>query len=121
MDAPGSDNYSLRDALTNALRYWEKRRIPYNFVLALVVVGSIALAWPQSRSIIRFTSLLPLFVLAVIANICYTSAYLVDLPVQLSGFRSTWQKWRWVLWSIGTAFATVLAFYWMGDEVLERS
>lgn len=118
MDAPRSDNYSLRDALTDAIRYWEWRRIPYNAVLALVVLGSIALNWPQARSLIRLSSLPPLFVLAVIANICYTSAYLVDVPAQLSGFRSGWLRLRWVLWAIGTAFAAVLAFYWMGDEVI---
>lgn len=134
MDAPGSGNLQLRDVLTDALsasvpdlalpppsmesRYWERRRIPYNVVLLLVVLGSIALTWPGSRAILRFTSLLPLFMLAVIANICYTSVYVVDIPVQLSGFRSSWAKWRWILWSIGTLFAAVLAFYWMGDEVI---
>lgn len=117
MDAPGSGNLPLRDVLTDALRYWERRRIAYNAVLLLVVLGSIALAWPGSR-IIRFASLPPLFMLAVIANICYTSVYVVDIPVQLSGFRSSWAKWRWILWSIGTLFAAVLAFYWMGDEVI---
>ncbi len=121
MDARGPDNYSLRDALTDAIRYWEKRRIPYNAVLVLVALGNIALAWPQSRSLIRLSGFLLLFVLAVVANICYTSAYLVDVPAQLSGFRTGWLRLRWVLWAIGTAFAAVLAFYWMGDEVLGPS
>lgn len=118
MDAPGRDNTSLRDALTDAIRFWERGRIFYNAVLAVVVLGSIARTWPLSRDLLLLASFLPLFVLAVIANICYTSAYLIDLPVQLSGFRSSWQRWRWVLWLIGTAFAAVLAFYWMGDEVV---
>jgi hypothetical protein len=109
---------SLRKILTGALRYWEPRRIPYNAILVLVVIASVIFAWPHSRGIIRFSSLLPLFVLAVIANICYTAAYAADVPVQFSGFRSTWHKWRWLLWSIGTVFAGILAFYWMVDEVI---
>jgi len=119
MDTLGSADLPVRDVLTDALRYWEKRRIVYNLVLVLAVLGSIAFSWPQSRSLVRFIMLLPLFMLAVIANICYSAAYMVDVPVQLSGFRSAWQKWRWVLWGIGTAFAATLAFFWMGDEVIE--
>ena len=88
---------SLRDILTDALHYWELRRIPYNAVLLLVVIASMILAWPHSRSLIRFSSLLPLFVLAVIANICYTTAYAADVPIQFSAFRTAWHKWRWLL------------------------
>jgi len=109
---------SLRDILTDALRYWEPRRIPYNLVLVVVVIGAVIFAWPHSRSLIRFSSLLPLFVLAIIANICYTAVYAADVPVQLSAFRAAWQRWRWLLWCVGTAFAAILAFYWMGDEVI---
>ena len=108
----------LRAVLTDALRYWEVRRLPYNLVLAAVVVLAVVLTWPRSHDLIQIASLLPLFVLAVIANVCYTSCYAVDLPVQLSGFRDTWQRWRWTLWCTGTLFAAVLAFYWMGDEVI---
>ena len=113
-----SDNVSLRHAITDAIRYWELRRIFYNVVLALVVLGVVVLAWPQSRSLIRFASLLPLFVLAVSANVCYATAYVVDVPMQLSDFRATWQRLRWLLWCVGTLFAAILAFYWMADEVM---
>jgi len=109
---------SLRNILTDALHYWEPRRIPYNLVLVVVVIESVILAWPHSRNLVRFSSLLPLFVLAVIANICYTAAYTADVPVQPSAFRAAWQRWRWLLWGIGTAFAAMLAFFWMVDEVI---
>jgi hypothetical protein len=115
------DGQSLRDALTDAIRYWERRRLAYNLVLAATVGCAVALRWPHSRSLLQFTSLLPLFVLAMIANICYTSCYAVDVPVQLSGFRAIWQKRRWLLWCLGTLFAAVLAFYWMADEVIGGS
>lgn len=118
MDAQTSDNHWLRSVFTDAIRYWEKRRLPYNAVLVLVVLGNIALAWPQSRNFFQLPGLLLLFALAVIANVCYSSAYLVDVLAQLSDFRSTWVRSRWMLWTIGTAFAAVLAWYWMVDEVL---
>lgn len=113
-----SENPTLKEVLTDALRYWEPRRIAYNAVLALIVLGSIARAWPSSRSIVSLPGLLFFFVLAVLANICYATVYMVDVPVQLSGFRDSWKKWRWLLWLVGTLFAGVLAFYWMGDEVI---
>lgn len=108
----------LKNILSDALRYWEWRRIPYNLVLGLVVVGSISLTWPRSTPVVSVPGLLFLFVLAVIANVCYTTAYVVDVPLQLSEFRAGWRRWRWALWALGTFFAALLAFYWMGDEVI---
>ena len=52
--------------------------------------------------------LLSLFLLTVIANVAYCSAYLVDIFVQASGFRELWQRYRWVLFAIGTTFAVVI-------------
>jgi len=108
----------LKDALTDALRYWEWRRIPYNLVLALVVTGSIAHTWPRSSPVVSLPGLVFFFVLAVIANVCYTTAYAVDVPLQLSEFRAGWHRWRWALWILGTLVAALLGFYWMGDEVI---
>jgi hypothetical protein len=93
MNSPAS-TAALREVLTDAIRYWEPRRIPYNAVLVLVVIGIIVRAWPQSRVLISFSSILPLFVLAVLANICYTAAYAEDVVVQFSAFRATWHRWR---------------------------
>lgn len=118
MEASDSGNPTVREVLTDALRYWEPLRIAYNAVLVLVVLGSVIQAWSRSRPVVSLQGLLFLFVLAVLANVCYTAAYVVDVPVQLSGFRDSWKKWRWLLWIVGTLFAVVLAFYWMGDEVI---
>jgi len=62
-------------------------------------------------------SVLAVFVLAVLANICYCAAYIVDLTVQYSEFRDPWRKQRWVLWAVGVAFAGVLTYYWIADEI----
>ena len=101
-------NTEVREAVSDALRYWEPRRIAYNVVLALVVVAYFALNWPQSRTAVSFEGVLFVFVLAVLANICYCAAYLGDVFVQLSGFRAAWQRWRWVLFLIGTAMAGII-------------
>jgi hypothetical protein len=49
-----------------------------------------------------------LFILAVIANVAYCSAYLVDIFVQASGFRSVWQRYRRLLFLVGTTFAAII-------------
>jgi hypothetical protein len=99
---------TLRDAMTSAIRYWERARVVYNVVLALVVVGEFAAAWPQSR--VRLTLDLGqwLFLLAVLANVAYCAAYPVDVFAQLSGFRVSWLRVRWLLLVVGLVFAAIL-------------
>jgi hypothetical protein len=101
---------TFREMLTDALRYWEWRRIAYNAVLAAVVIAHLAPEWRAFFQSFRWIELLELFVLAVLANVCYSTAYLVDLIVQYSGLRSAWLRWRWVLWVIGTSFAAAWAW-----------
>lgn len=105
------------DVLSDALRYWEPRRIGYNLALTLIVLGWVAFTWPHFRGAFTWSSLLALFVLAVLANVCYCAAYLVDVAVQYSAFRDTWRRRRWLLWLIGVIFASAIAFYWVADEI----
>lgn len=107
----------FRDVFTDAIRYWEPRRIGYNLVLALIVLGWVSFTWPHFRGAFTWRSLLALVVLAVLANVCYCAAYLVDVPVQYSAFRDKWRRRRWVLWLIGAIFAAIIAFYWVADEI----
>jgi hypothetical protein len=99
---------SLRDVLTNAIGYWEPRRILYNVVLATIVIGYFVGNWPASRE--RATSDLAqgLFVLAVLANVAYCAAYIPDVFVQLSGARDRWLRVRWVLFVVGLLFAGII-------------
>jgi hypothetical protein len=102
---------TLRAALSDAIRYWEWRRITYNLAL-VAVVGTVFLAYlPTSRNGLNLVNLQWLFVLAVLANIAYCAAYVVDIVAQLSAFRSSWIRFRWVVLVIGIAFAAVLANY----------
>jgi len=102
---------SFRDTLSNALRYWEPRRLVYNGVLVVVVVGCFVANWPDSR--LAFSAAEPLlivFILAVLANVAYCAAYLPDLLLQQSALRDLWIRWRWVLLALGTLFAAALAY-----------
>lgn len=109
---------SWRDALSDAIRYWELRRIVYNLALAAVVIALAIAFWARIESRLSFELLLGLVVLAVLANVCYCAAYLVDLPMQLSSHVGAWRRWRWLLWVFGILFGMALAWYWTGDEIL---
>jgi hypothetical protein len=98
----------LREAVFDALRCWEPRRIVYNLVLALIVLAYFAVSWPASLKAVSVEGVLVVFVLAVLANVCYCAAYLADVFVQVSGFGEAWQKWRFVLFVIGVACAAVI-------------
>ena len=107
--APSADHASLREAITDALRYWEPRRLLYNAALAAIVIVYFCLARPTSHPIpLTADSILGLFVLAVFANLCYCAAYIVDVFAQLSGFRAEWRRCRWGLLVLGIVFAGVL-------------
>jgi hypothetical protein len=114
----------LKQPLADALRYWEVRRLLYNVVLALVALGWLAFTWPHFRPAANLmwippgeqhTVLVLLTVLALSANICYTAAYLVDIPLLVSF--APWRRRRWVLWLAGTIFAILLENYWIADEI----
>jgi cobalamin synthase len=105
------------ELLSDAVRYWEPRRIGYNGILALVVLGWVVFTWPHFRSALTWNSLLVLCVLAVLANICYCAAYLVDVPAQYTSYAQFWRGRRWVLWLAGVLFAALIACYWVADEI----
>jgi hypothetical protein len=94
--------------VTDSIRYWEPRRVIYNAALAFIVVGYFLAAWPTSRSTLTFDGFLFLFVLAVLANVCYCTAHLADIFAQFSGFREMWRQIRWVLLVIGIIFAGII-------------
>ena len=100
---------TFSEMATSALGFWEPMRVVYNLLLTAVVVGFFVMFWPGSREYIDWSQVPRMIVLTVMANVCYCAAYLVDLFVQQSGFRSLWLRVRWVLFLIGTLFAAALA------------
>ena len=101
---------SFRDALSDAIAYWEPRRLLYNGALLVVVIGAFVAGWPVSRRAIEGQSALVLFVLAVLANVAYCAAYLPDLAMQHSSFRASWLRVRWALLVIGILMGCALAY-----------
>ena len=105
---------TARDALSEAIRYWEPRRILYNVVLA-IVTGTVYMAnFPHVRQESTIDTLQTLVILAVLANVAYCAAYLADIPAQLSSFRDTWLRFRWVLLLVGFLVAAILANFFSG-------
>jgi hypothetical protein len=107
----------LGERLAEAARFWEPRRLVYNLVLAAVVVGWLVATWPHFRAALTLTSLLLVAILALLANVCYCAAYLVDIPMQRSGINTVWGRRRWGLWLLGTLLAIVVENYWIADEI----
>jgi hypothetical protein len=107
----------FRELLADAVRFWEPRRIPYNLVLIAIVFTWLVATWPHFRPALTLPSLGIFTVLGLIANVCYSVAYLVDIALQTVSIRSVWRRWRWVLWLAGLIFAIVLTNYWIADEI----
>lgn len=101
----------------DAVRFWELGRIVYNLMLTAVVLVWLTLTWPHFRPALQWQSLRLMLVLAMLANVCYCIAYLVDLLLQFSDFRETWRKHRTWVWLAGTLFGVLLACYWIADEI----
>jgi hypothetical protein len=99
---------TLREMVTDAIRYWEPRRLAYNGVLAAIVIAYFCMALSQSRSALSVNGILFLIILTVLANLCYCAAYVADVFAQFSGFRDVWLRWRWVLFTVGVAFAGII-------------
>jgi hypothetical protein len=105
------------ELIRDAIRYWEIGRLWYNLALTALAGAWLWLTWPHFRAALTLDSLGKLLILAVLANVCYSAAYLVDIPMQQSSARATWRQRRWALWLVGTLFALALAYYWIADEI----
>ncbi|TAG11018.1 MAG: hypothetical protein EAZ42_02030 [Verrucomicrobia bacterium] len=103
-------NADTKEILTDAVRYWEIRRIAYNLFLLLVSVATHLSLVEEHRQKITIGSLAGLLILAVLANLLYSAAYIPDVVAQFTAYRQTWKKLRVGLFIFGTLFAGVLTF-----------
>src|SRR5438876_12036921 len=78
----------------NGRRYSEPRRLIFNIVLASVVAVHFVVACPQSWTKLTFNTILGLFFLAVLANVCCCAGYSADLSLQSSGLHGAWTYGR---------------------------
>lgn len=114
---PSRGGSDWRDNLRDAVRYWESLRLLYNLILAAVCLAWLLLTWPHFRPALTLQSLFPITILAVLANLCYCAAYLPELLLQNSTYRTRWRGRRWAVWLAGMALALVLSNYWIADEI----
>jgi len=119
MDHPGGPRFP--ELVAEALKYWELRRVIYNIVLAAVMIFYFARAWPGSRVFLSVNSVLLLFILTLLANVCYSTAYVVDVFVQMSGLRPVWLQRRWLLFLVGMVFATLITKFFAFALFMETS
>lgn len=109
---------SLKAALGDAAHFWEPGRIVYNAALAAAVLACVAIVgFTRIRGNLGFEDAFTVLVLAMLANVCYTAAYLLDIPAQFSAYRDIWRRRRWLPWLGGTLFGMVLTWYWVADEI----
>ena len=106
-----------RRVLSDAARFWEPRRVIYNLLLTAVVVIWLVASWPHFRPAFTLQSLLFLAFMALGANLCYSAAYLADIPLQGLMLGPVRSRWRWGLWLLGTLLAIVFENYWIADEI----
>ncbi|HLA70595.1 MAG TPA: hypothetical protein VK624_03725 [Steroidobacteraceae bacterium] len=110
-ESTAAETVTFRDMISNAIRYWELRRVLYNAVLVVVVVLAFVGEWPEAQQALNFESLLSLFILAVLANVAYCAAYLPDMAFQYSSMRAVWLEWRFLLLALGILFAATLTYF----------
>jgi len=102
------DATTLRGNATDAIRFWEPRRLVYNALLAAIVLIYFVMNYPASKAQLTVDGAQAVFLLAVLANVAYCAAYLADIFAQISGYRELWRKYRWVLFLIGMLFAGII-------------
>ena len=113
---------TLREAVSDAMRFWEPRRLVYNAVLSVIVLFYFFRANPSSRANLTLDLILGLFLLAVLANVVYCAAYLADVFAQWSSYRDLWRRYRWTLFGVGMLFAAILtrfiaiSIFWPGTS-----
>jgi hypothetical protein len=114
-ESTGNEKPHREPALS--IRFWERGRLLYNAILLVIVLLWVVLSWPHFRPSLTLGSLIAMGVLAVLANACYSSAYLAELGMRLALPSASLRRFRWVVFVLGTAFAILLANYWIADEI----
>jgi hypothetical protein len=101
----------------SAARFWERGRVLYNAILTVVVLLWIVLTWPHFRPSLTLGAFVAMAVLALLANLCYSAAYVAEFFMQALLPIVHWRRFRQILWTLGMLFAIVLENYWIADEI----
>jgi hypothetical protein len=97
----------MKNIITESLQYWEPRRLVFNGGLAMAVLAT-TLFHHGSLWALTGQAFAGLLIMAIIANVLYCSAYLVDVFIQMSDYQQVWKRQRWAVLIAGTLFAVAL-------------
>lgn len=91
---------TTRQIVDDVLKFWERGRLIYNGILItpIAIMAFLVIHW-SLRDILVVTYYI------IVTNLFYCTAYPIDLLFQHSSWRSTWRRFRWALWLLGTALA----------------
>jgi hypothetical protein len=110
-------NAAIPSAAREAARFWERGRLLYTAILTVVVLLWLVLTWPHFRPALTLGSFEVFVVLGLLANLCYSAAYLAEFFIQLLAPGVARRRARIALFVLGTLFALVLENYWIADEI----
>lgn len=115
--SPISSFRSLLASFANSARFWEPHRIPYNLALTGILATWFLATWPHFRPAMTPFHLFQFFMMGVMANVCYTLAYVADFGFQRVFSGGSLLSVRWALWILGTLLAMLFESYWIVDEI----
>ncbi len=110
-------NAAIPSAPREAAGFWERGRLVYNAILTVVVLLWLVLTWPHFRPALTLGSFEAFFMLGLLANLCYSAAYLAEFFIQLLAPGAARRRVRIALFVLGTLFALLLENYWIADEI----
>jgi hypothetical protein len=116
-DHPIAADEPVHFSIRNATRFWEPRRLIYNAILTATTLFWLIKDWTHFLPAFTWSSLGIVSVLALLANLCYCTAYVADLAIQNLVPDSRWNRTRWAIFSLGTLFAMLFESYWINDEI----
>jgi hypothetical protein len=103
----------FRPLFADTVAYWERKRLIYNGVLAILTAAcwgaDILSGGPRQWLGAAFV----LLFFAGIANALYCFAYPIDLALQMTPLKESWQRWRWLMFAAGMVAASILALWTM--------
>ena len=111
----------IKSIITDSIKFWEIGRLIYNTILALIVIGFFIVGIMQGKKLDYLNISLGLFVLAIVANILYCSAYFIDIFIQLSAFQEFWKKYRWALLVLGILLASLFTCFVSHEIFIPKS
>ena len=104
-------------SFSEAVQFWELRRIWYTGALVVVVMLWVVCTWPHFRPALTFVAFGKMLGLGLLANVCYCAAYLTEVFVHAFSSNAARRRLRWAIWILGMLFALLIGNYWIADEI----